>query len=152
MGTHLRVLRTIQWIPTWEGLDDIQISLHPCALGKSSLSIGRGNVYNFPFSFSIVLLVASVLISWYRANIYDNYISSFSIVILVASMLIWADIYNNFTFSFSIVLRAFFGKKILSDSKKKEKKVTWFLTDESGFEIFCQTPKKKKCKFKEYSL
>ena len=36
-------------------------------------------------------------------------------------------------------------KKILSDSKKKEKKSHfWCLTDESGFEIFCQTQKKKK--------
>ena len=32
-------------------------------------------------------------------------------------------------------------------SKKKEKKSPlWCLTDESGFEIFCQTPKKKKKK------
>ena len=44
----------------------------------------------------------------------------------------------------------FFGKEILSDSKKKERKSHhWCLMDKSGFEIFCQTPKKKKkkCKF-----
>ena len=31
MGTHLRE-RAFQWIPTWQGLDDFQKSLHPCAL------------------------------------------------------------------------------------------------------------------------
>ena len=33
--------RAIQWIPTWQGLGGFQISLRPCALGESSLSIGR---------------------------------------------------------------------------------------------------------------
>ena len=34
-------VRAIQWIPTWQGLDGFQKSLHHCALVKSSLSIGR---------------------------------------------------------------------------------------------------------------
>ena len=29
------------WIPTWQGLDGFQKSLHPCALDENSLSIGR---------------------------------------------------------------------------------------------------------------
>ena len=37
-------VRAIQWIPTWQGFDFwfliFQKNLHPCALGKSSLSIG----------------------------------------------------------------------------------------------------------------
>ena len=35
--------RAIPWIPTWQGLDGYQRSLRPCALDKSSLSIGRFN-------------------------------------------------------------------------------------------------------------
>ena len=37
----------IQWIPTWQGLDNFQKSLHPSALGGSRISIGRfrrGNI------------------------------------------------------------------------------------------------------------
>ena len=33
--------RAFKWIPTWQGLDDFQKSLHPCVLDESSLSIGR---------------------------------------------------------------------------------------------------------------
>ena len=33
--------RAIQWIPTWQGLGDFQLSLCPSSLGKSSLSIRR---------------------------------------------------------------------------------------------------------------
>ena len=33
--------RASKWIPTWQGLDDFQKSLRPCALDESSLSIGR---------------------------------------------------------------------------------------------------------------
>ena len=36
--------RAIQWIPTWQGLDDNQIFLHPRALNKSNLSIGMVKV------------------------------------------------------------------------------------------------------------
>ena len=36
-------VRAIQWIPTWQGLDSFQNSLHPCSLDKSSLSIRRVN-------------------------------------------------------------------------------------------------------------
>ena len=32
--------RAIQWIPTWQGLDDFQKSLDSCALNEKSLSIG----------------------------------------------------------------------------------------------------------------
>ena len=42
----------------------------------------------------------------------------------------------------NFVLQAFFGKKILSDSKKKKRSRLWRLTDDSGLEIFCQTQKK----------
>ena len=35
----------IQRIPTWQGIDGFQISLHPCALGESSLGIGRVKTY-----------------------------------------------------------------------------------------------------------
>ena len=35
--------RAIQWILTWHGLDGFQKSLRPCALDKSSPSIGRVN-------------------------------------------------------------------------------------------------------------
>ena len=35
--------RAIQWVPTWQGLDGSQKSLHPCAFGKSSLSIRKAN-------------------------------------------------------------------------------------------------------------
>ena len=38
-------VRTIQWIPTWQGSDCFQKSLHPCALGNSCLSIVRVNPY-----------------------------------------------------------------------------------------------------------
>ena len=34
-------VRAIQWIPTWKGLHGFQMSLHPCALNESSLSIRR---------------------------------------------------------------------------------------------------------------
>ena len=34
-------VRAIQWIPIWQGLDDFQKSLCPCALEKSSLSLWR---------------------------------------------------------------------------------------------------------------
>ena len=34
-------VRTIIWIPTWQGLDGFQKSLHLCAWDKNSLSIGR---------------------------------------------------------------------------------------------------------------
>ena len=34
MGTHM-----LQWIPTWQDLDDFQNILSPCALDESSLSI-----------------------------------------------------------------------------------------------------------------
>ena len=36
-------VRAIHWIPTWQGLDGFQRSLRPCALDRSSLSIGRVN-------------------------------------------------------------------------------------------------------------
>ena len=35
--------RALQWIPTWQGLDDFQKSLCPCVLNRSSFSIGRVN-------------------------------------------------------------------------------------------------------------
>ena len=38
--------RAIKWIPRWQGLDDFQKSLHPCALDESSLSIGRVNAHS----------------------------------------------------------------------------------------------------------
>ena len=46
MGIHLRVLSEclIQWIPTWQGLDVFQRSLHHCALDEGSLSIWRVKV------------------------------------------------------------------------------------------------------------
>ena len=37
--------KAIQWIPTWQGLDVFQKSLH-CALGESRPSIGRVNLFN----------------------------------------------------------------------------------------------------------
>ena len=44
-------------------------------------------------------------------------------------------------------LTSFFWKKNpVRLQKKRKKSHLWFLTDESGFEIFCQTPKKKKRK------
>ena len=43
----------------------------------------------------------------------------------------------------------FFGKKYCQTPKKKGKKSQlWCFTDESGFEIFCQTQKKKSASFK----
>ena len=33
--------QSIQWTPTWHGLDGFQLLLRPCALDESSLSIGR---------------------------------------------------------------------------------------------------------------
>ena len=36
--------KALQWIPTWQGLDDFRISLHPCALDESRLSIGKVDV------------------------------------------------------------------------------------------------------------
>ena len=43
----------------------------------------------------------------------------------------------------------FWKKNPVRLPKKRKKSHLWYLTDESGFEIFCQTPKKKeeKCKF-----
>ena len=43
-------------------------------------------------------------------------------------------------------LASFFWKKnpVRLQKKKRKKSHLWCLTDESGFEIFCQTPKKKK--------
>ena len=44
-------LRTIQWIPTWEGLDGLQKSLWPCSL-ENSHSIGRfKHQSNFDFTY-----------------------------------------------------------------------------------------------------
>ena len=40
MGTHLRVLSESYLMNIWQGFDGLQKSLHPCALDKSSLSIG----------------------------------------------------------------------------------------------------------------
>ena len=36
-----KLVRAIQWIPTWQGLDGFQILLPPGALDECSLSIGR---------------------------------------------------------------------------------------------------------------
>ena len=36
----------------------------------------------------------------------------------------------------------FLEKKSCQTPKKKKKSQHWYLTDQSGFEIFCQTPKK----------
>ena len=36
-------VRDFQWIPTWQGLDDLQKSFRSCDLDESSLSIGRDN-------------------------------------------------------------------------------------------------------------
>ena len=36
-------MRAILWLPTWQGLDGLQKSLHLCALDESSLTIGRVN-------------------------------------------------------------------------------------------------------------
>ena len=45
--------RAIQWIPTWQGLEVFQKYLRPCALDRSSLSIGRvrqwERVFNMKF-------------------------------------------------------------------------------------------------------
>ena len=38
--------RAFQWIPSWHSLDVFQKSLHPCALDKTSLSIGRAYSLN----------------------------------------------------------------------------------------------------------
>ena len=37
--------RAIRWIPTWQVLDGFQKSLCPCALYGSSLSVGRGKLF-----------------------------------------------------------------------------------------------------------
>ena len=42
IGAHLIVL---WWLPTWQGLYGFQKSLRLCALGESSLSIGRLNLF-----------------------------------------------------------------------------------------------------------
>ena len=34
-------VRAFQWLPTWQGLDGFQKSLHPCALDESNLSTGK---------------------------------------------------------------------------------------------------------------
>ena len=39
--------RAIQWIPTWQGLDGFQRSLHPCALNESGLSNVRVKLRNY---------------------------------------------------------------------------------------------------------
>ena len=39
-------VRAIQWIPKWQGSDAFQKSLHSCVLNKSSLSIGRVELWN----------------------------------------------------------------------------------------------------------
>ena len=39
--------RAIQWIPTWQGLDGFLKSLCPCAMNKSSLSIGNLGINAF---------------------------------------------------------------------------------------------------------
>ena len=48
--------RAIQWIPTWQGLDVFQKSLHSCALDESSLSIGRVNERNISWIIEEELL------------------------------------------------------------------------------------------------
>ena len=42
--------RAFQWIPTWQGLDENQKSLHPCALDENRLSIGRVNPFTLKSS------------------------------------------------------------------------------------------------------
>ena len=42
--------RAFQWIPTWQGLNGFQKSLHSCALDERSLSIGRVKCFIQPAS------------------------------------------------------------------------------------------------------
>ena len=56
----------IQWIPTWQGLNGFQKCLHPCALGKRILSIGRVKFGLSKISESIcpVMMYVFTHLSW----------------------------------------------------------------------------------------
>ena len=59
---------SFQWIPTWQGLDGFQKSLHPCALEKSRPSIGR--VKNDEFQiimYGVIFYVVFPLPCYYLA-------------------------------------------------------------------------------------
>ena len=47
-------MRAIQWIPTQQGLDGYQKSLHPCALDERSLSIVRVNTLSHHFPHLVI--------------------------------------------------------------------------------------------------
>ena len=53
-------MRAIRWIPTWQGLDGFQKSLHPCALNESSLSIGRVNRLHWSGQYPITLIITLI--------------------------------------------------------------------------------------------
>ena len=57
------LLRAIQWIPIWQGLDGFYESLRPCALDKITLSIGRVNDH-FRWRKGCILVTKCVGMSW----------------------------------------------------------------------------------------
>ena len=63
-------MRAIEWIPTFQCLDGFQKSLCPCALGESSLSIGRDNAICSDFekllNYFVVDLLLNQVIMWLK--------------------------------------------------------------------------------------
>ena len=51
--------RAILWVPTWQGLDGLQQSLHPCAFDESSFSVGSVNPLRAVAQESQIILVVS---------------------------------------------------------------------------------------------
>ena len=66
--------RAFQWIPTWQGLNGFWKSFRPCALDKSSLSIGRFNTLPAEARNSMTILVRSVSRKQSWENIWRSYV------------------------------------------------------------------------------
>ena len=63
--------RAIQWVPTWQGLDEIQKSLRFCALDESSLSIRRvkgGACWRFWFLLKVAMFDELFSTAWACIN------------------------------------------------------------------------------------
>ena len=76
----------IQWIPTWQGLDDFQESLHLCALDKSRLSIWmvkKQILYWGSFTLHSIGRVKSSAVALRVAHVLCNH--------LRLSLIVWSD-------------------------------------------------------------
>ena len=72
MGTHLThgySARAINWISTLQTLDDFQRSVHPCVLGKSSLSSGRVKEILISYRITKIVKVPIPIVQSYLSSL-----------------------------------------------------------------------------------